>query len=307
MSIVEKEKIFSIPDIRKKRQKFRKDLKSGKILRFAGSFSPLVSCLIEKHGFEGIYVSGAVISSDLALPDVELVTLSELANRGSHLIQNSVLPGLVDADTGFGGILNIARTVQKLEQAGFCGLHLEDQKSPKRCGHLENKKLINIKEMQKKIKVALKAKTEPSFLIAVRTDARGVEGLDSALKRAKAYVAAGAEAIFPEALETEKEFEQFRQAVDVSLIANMTEFGKSPLLSAERLEQMGYNIILYPVTLWRLALKAVDKGLWQLASQGQKKELLNEMLTRKELYDLLKYDEYSKWDEAISGFELKKM
>ncbi|MDE0518335.1 MAG: methylisocitrate lyase [Bdellovibrionales bacterium] len=291
--------IFSIPDLIKKRQKFREDLKKGKILRFVGSFSPLISCLIEKQGFEGIYVSGAVISSDLAMPDVELITLSELAGRGSSLVQNQALPGLVDADTGFGGSLNVARTVQKLEQAGFCGLHIEDQKSPKRCGHLNNKKLIDIKEMQKKIEVALKARTDSSFLIAVRTDARGVEGVKAAIKRAKAYVEAGAEAIFPEALETKEEFQKLRQALKVPLIANMTEFGKSELISTTVLQQMGYNIVLYPVTSWRLALKAVAKGLETLHTEGHQKELLNKMLTRKELYHLLEYDEYAKWDKEI--------
>ena len=292
--------IFSIPDIKKKRQKFRKDLTSGIILRFVGSFSPLVSHLIEETGFDGIYVSGAIISSDLGLPDVEMLTRSELEARGSLLVQQSFLPGLVDADTGFGGGLNVARTVQKLEQAGFCGLHLEDQKSPKRCGHLNNKKLISIEEMQKKIKIALKAKTDSSFLIVARTDARGVEGMDEAIKRAKAYIAAGAEAVFPEALENKEEFKKFRQAVNVPLIANMTEFGKSELLSVKELEQIGYNIVLYPVTLWRCALKAVAKGLKQIASQGHQKDLLSEMFTRKELYELLKYDEYSKWDEKIT-------
>ena len=294
--------IFSVPDINKKRQQFRKDVTNGKILRFVGSFSPLISRLIEKQGFEGIYVSGAVISSDLVLPDVELITLSELGEKGASLVENSVLPGLVDADTGFGGILNVARTVQTLERAGFCGLHLEDQKSPKRCGHLNNKKLIDIKKVQKKIEVALKARTDASFLIAARTDARGVEGIDAAIVRAKAYVAAGAEAIFPEALETEEEFKKFRQAVNVPLIANMTEFGKSELLSARTLEQIGYNIVLYPVTAWRWALRAVEKGLKQLASKGHQKDLIDEMFTRKELYELLEYDEYSQWDEEIGNF-----
>ena len=294
--------VFSVTDISKKRKQFRKDLQSEKTLRFVGSFSPLISCLIEEKGFEGIYVSGAVISSDLGLPDVEIVTMSELLQRGSTLIKNSFLPGLVDADTGFGGPLNLARTVQQIEQAGFCGLHIEDQTSPKRCGHLNNKKLVSIGKMQKKVEIAIKAKTDPSFLVAVRTDARGVEGLEGAIKRAKAYVEAGAEAIFPEALETAAEFKKMREAVGVPLIANMTEFGKSELLSYKELEKLGYNIILYPVTAWRWALKAVQKGLEQLETQGHQKELLNQMLTRKELYDLLKYNEYVEWDEDIDNF-----
>ena len=192
--------VFSVSNVSEKRKQFRKNLKNGKALRFIGSFSPLISRLIETKGFEGIYVSGAVISSDLVLPDVEIFTLSELLQRGSVLIKNSSLPGLVDADTGFGGPLNLARTVQQIEQAGFCGLHIEDQESPKRCGHLNNKKLISIAKMQKKIEIAIKAKTDSSFLVAARTDARGVEGLEGALKRAKAYVEAGSGSYFPRKL-----------------------------------------------------------------------------------------------------------
>ena len=289
--------IFSIPDVNKKRLKFRKDLKSGKLLRFVGSFSPLVSYLIEKQGFEGVYVSGAVISSDLGLPDVELVTLSELEERGSVLVQQVTLPGLVDADTGFGGTLNVARTVQKFEQVGFCGLHIEDQQSPKKCGHLNNKKLIDIKEMQKKIESALKVRIDSSFLISIRTDARAGEGLDKAIERAKAYISAGAEAVFPEALKTKAEFEKFREKVNVPLIANMTEFGKSELLSTKELEDMGYNIVLYPVTVWRLALKAVEEGLMDIKAKGHQKDLIKKMFTRHQLYELLRYDEYSKWDK----------
>ena len=277
-------------DINKKRQKFRQDLKQGKTLRFVGSFSPLVSRIIEEQGFDGLYVSGAVISSDLRLADLELITLSELSDRGGLLVRDSSLPGLADADTGFGGLLNVARTVQKLEQAGFCGLHIEDQQSPKKCGHLNHKSLISLSEMQKKIQTALKARRDPDFLIVARTDARGVEGMESAIKRAKAYIEAGAEALFPEALKTPAEFRQFRSAVDGPLIANMTEFGQSELLSFTQLESMAYNIILYPVTLWRLALKAVKDGLEQIKAEGHQKNLTDKMLTRKALYHLLNYN-----------------
>lgn len=291
--------IFPVTQVAEKRKKFIKDLKSGNILRFVGSFSPLVSRIIEETGFEGLYVSGAVISSDLALPDLEVITLSDLVGRGAACIQNSRLPGLADADTGFGGTLGIARTVQELQRVGFCGLHLEDQKSPKRCGHLENKQLISTQDMQQKITIALKAKKDPNFLIAARTDARGVEGLDSAIHRAKVYQDAGAEAIFPEALVDRQEFEKFRQAVNVPLIANMTEFGKSDLISAKDLESLGYNMVLYPVTVWRLALQAVQQGLQCLHSDGHQKQLLDKMLTRKQLYQLLRYVEYEKWlDES---------
>jgi len=261
-----------------------------------------VSRLIEKKGFDGLYVSGAVISSDLTLPDVELITSTELANRGSQLVQVSALPGLVDIDTGFGSYLNVARTVQKMEQIGFCGVHLEDQKSPKRCGHLDNKTLISVQEMQKKIQIALSARQDSSFLIVARTDARSVEGLEAVISRSKSYIDVGAEAIFLEALETKQEFDQCRKALSVPLIANMTEFGKSELLSVQQLEDIGYNIVLYPVTTWRWALGAVEKGLEQLKTQGHQKELLGSMLTRKELYELLDYDKYSKWDNKIADF-----
>ena len=278
------------------RIRFVQNLNGNKTLRFVGSFSPLVSKMIEQAGFEGIYVSGAVISSDLGLPDIELINLSELAERGSSIIAKTKLPSLADADTGFGGLLNVARTVQVLEQKGFSGLHLEDQKSPKKCGHLDNKKLIDTKQMCQKIEVALKARTDSNFLIVARTDARGVEGFEATLKRAKAYVQAGAQALFPEALETKEEFQKLREVIKVPLIANMTEFGKSELLTYEELNAIGMNLVLYPVTTWRWALKAVETGLKELDSKGSQKKLLSQMLTRKELYELLEYNEYSKWD-----------
>ena len=277
-------------DITKKRQKFKQNLKEGKTMRFVGSFSPLVSRIIEEQGFEGLYVSGAVLSSDLCLPDLELVTLSEVANRGGDLVQASQLPSLVDADTGFGGLFNLERAVQVLERAGFCGLHIEDQFSPKKCGHLQNKKLISTLDMQKKIETALKAREDSHFLIVARTDSRGVEGLNLAIKRAKAYKEAGAEALFPEALKSKEEFEQFREAVDGPLIANMTEFGQSPMLSLDELKTIGYNLVLYPVTLWRLALKAVQSGLMDIEKTGHQKNLTDKMLTRKSLYKILNYD-----------------
>ena len=286
---------FITPDLRKKRENFKKELKSGKLMRFVGSFSPLATRLIEEEGFEGVYISGAVMSSDLALPDRELITLSELMERGGAIAQNSPLPGLVDADTGFGGPLNVARTVQKLEQVGFCGLHLEDQKTPKKCGHLDHKPVVSTKEMQKKIESALKARSDSDFLIAIRTDSREEEGLDSSIKRAKAYIEAGAEALFPEALKTKQEFEKFRDAVSVPLIANMTEFGKSELISMNELEKIGYNIVLYPVTIWRVALKAVKEGLQELNKAGHQKDLISKMFTRKQLYELIKYEEYEKF------------
>jgi methylisocitrate lyase len=222
-----------------KRAGLRAGLRSGKLLRFPGAFSPLVAMLIEKLEFEGVYVSGAVLANDLGLPDVGLTTLTEVTQRGKQIARVTKLPAIIDADTGFGEPMSVARTVQELEEAGLCGCHLEDQVNPKRCGHLDNKSLVDGQTMAQKIKAAAEAKRDANFLVIARTDARASEGLDSAIARAKAYVDAGAEMIFPEALGDEKEFEAFRKAVSVPLLANMTEFGKSKLLTAKQLESLG--------------------------------------------------------------------
>ena len=286
------------------RRNFRAALKSGKLLRFPGAFSPLVAMVIQRHGFEGVYVSGAALSADLGLPDIGLTTLSEVAARGGAIARATDLPALIDADTGFGEALNTARTIQTLEDAGLCGCHLEDQVNPKRCGHLDGKSLVTTQAMVEKLRAAVGARRDKNFLIMARTDARAVEGLDGAIARAKAYVDAGADAIFPEALADEGEFEEFRKAIGVPLLANMTEFGKSKLLTAKQLSDLGFNIVIYPVTTLRLAMKAVEDGLATIKSEGTQESLLKQMQTRAELYELIRYKDYEQFDKDVFNFKL---
>jgi len=287
-----------------RRSKFRQELASGKLLRFPGAFSPLVAMMIERHGFEGVYISGAALSADLGLPDIGLTTLSEVASRSEAITRMINLPTIVDLDTGFGEPANVARAIVTIEQAGLCGSHIEDQLFPKRCGHLDGKQLVSTDEMVRKIKAAADAKSDSNFLLIARTDARGVENLDTAIERAQRYVDAGAEMIFPEALADESEFAKFRAAVDVPLLANMTEFGKSPLLSTDQLSSLGYNVVIYPVTTLRLAMHAIENGLQNLASAGTQQDSVNSMQTRQELYQLLNYESYAEIDRELFNFKL---
>ena len=298
--------LFQNTQPHEKRGAFRAALKSGKLLRFPGAFSPLVAMLIEQIGFDGVYISGAVLSADLGLPDIGLTTLPEITQRGRAIARVTKLPAIIDIDTGFGEPMNVARTIQEIEDAGLAGCHIEDQINPKRCGHLDNKTLVDTATMVKRIRAAAEAKRDPNFLLIARTDARAPEGLDAAITRAKAYIDAGAEMIFPEALADEREFEQFRKAVSVPLLANMTEFGKSKLLSADQLRSLGYNIVIYPVTTLRLAMKSVEDGLKQILADGSQQNLVSGMQTRAELYKLLQYERYNELDTSIYNFELKK-
>jgi methylisocitrate lyase len=288
-----------------KRKSLRAALKSGKLLRFPGAFSPLVSMLIEKKGFEGVYISGAVLANDLGYPDIGLTTLTEVSQRGRQISRVTRLPAIIDVDTGFGEPMNVTRSVQELIELGLSGCHLEDQMNPKRCGHLDHKSLVSREEMLKKVQAAASGKKlDPNFLIIARTDARASEGLEQAIDRAKAYVDAGAEMIFPEALQDEKEFETFRKAVSVPLMANMTEFGKSKLLTTKQLESLGYDLVIYPVTSLRLAMKAVDLGLAEILQQGTQESLLDRMQHRKELYELVQYEKYNTFDQSIFNFKV---
>ncbi|OIK02699.1 methylisocitrate lyase [Streptomyces sp. MUSC 14] len=287
-----------------RRRTFREQLDSGRLLRVPGAINPLTARLVQDTGFDAVYLSGAVIAADLGLPDIGLTTSTEIAARAQQTTRVTDLPVLVDADTGFGEPMNAARTVQLMEDAGLAGLHLEDQVNPKRCGHLDGKSVVPTEEMVRRIRAAVDARRDPDFLLMARTDARSVEGLDAALERARAYVDAGADAIFPEALSDEAEFEAFRSAVDVPLLANMTEFGKSRLLDTRTLENLGYNIALYPVTLLRIAMGAVEDGLRTLAAEGTQESLLPRMQTRSRLYELLGYEEYSAFDSAVFDFTL---
>ena len=287
-----------------KRAAFRAGLASGKLLRFPGAFSPLSAMLIARHGFEGVYVSGAVIAADLGLPDIGLTTLTEVAGRATQIARVTALPSLADADTGFGEPMNVARTVQVLEDAGVAGIHLEDQVNPKRCGHLDGKDVVDRDVAVRRITAAVAARRDASFVIGARTDAASVYGLDDAIERAKAYADAGADLIFPEALGDEAGFERFRAAVDVPILANMTEFGKSKLLDPTTLDNLGINVVIYPVTLLRLAMGAAETGLSELAARGTQERLLDRMQHRRDLYDLLDYQSYNAFDIGTYNFEL---
>jgi methylisocitrate lyase len=288
-----------------KRAAFRAGLNSGRLQRFPGVFLPLVAKLVAEIGFEGIYVSGAVLSADLGLPDIGLTTLTEVTERGGQIAAVTDLPTLIDADTGFGEPMSAARTVTLLEDAGLAGCHLEDQVNPKRCGHLDGKAVVATADMVKRLRAAVAARRDPDFVICARTDAAGIEGIDAAIERARAYADAGADLIFTEALTGPTDFERFRAAVDVPLLANMTEFGKSELLTTSQLSGLGYNVVIYPVTTLRLAMFAVEGGLREIASKGTQSGLLDQMQHRKRLYELLRYADYNQFDDEIFSVDAK--
>ncbi|RSZ61866.1 methylisocitrate lyase [Corynebacterium hylobatis] len=282
-----------------RRKAFRAGLTSGKIQRMPGAFSPLVARAIQEAGFDGVYVSGAVVAADLALPDIGLTTLSEVAHRSRQIARVTDLPVLVDADTGFGEPMSAARTISEFEDAGVAGCHLEDQVNPKRCGHLDGKEVVPTELMLRRITAAVNERRDDQFVICARTDAAGVEGIDSAIERARAYADAGADLIFTEALHTPAEFEKFRAAVDVPLLANMTEFGKSELLSAQQLEDLGFNAVIYPVTTLRIAMGQVEEALGEIAETGTQTGWLDRMQHRSRLYELLRYNEYNAFDQQV--------
>lgn len=284
-----------------RRVAFREVLASGRLLQFPGAFDALSAMLIADQGFDGVYVSGAVLSAELGLPDVGLTTATEVAQRAAAIARNTPLPVLVDADTGFGGPLNVARTIQTFEDAGLSGCHLEDQIDPKRCGHLDGKALVSTEDMCTRIRAALRGRRDPNFVLCARTDARAVEGLDAAVDRARAYVDAGADMVFLEALTEQGEYAAFRAALDVPLLANMTEFGKTPLFTADVLEGLGVNVVIYPVTLLRLAMGAAEAGLAEIRRTGSQAGVVDRMQTRARLYELLGYDEYAAFDARLAG------
>ena len=287
-----------------KRAKFRERIASGELLRLPGAFNPLSAKLIQDKGFDGVYISGAVISADLGLPDIGLTTLTEVATRAQQIARMTDLPSLVDADTGFGEPMNVARTVQTLEDAGVAGLHIEDQVNPKRCGHLDGKAVVDTDTAIKRIRAAADARRDPNLLIMARTDIRAIDGLQAAIDRAKALVDAGADAIFPEAMADLAEFEAVRGAVDVPILANMTEFGKSALFTTTQLADIGVNIVIYPVSLLRLAMGAAERGLDTLLSQGSLASTVEAMQTRARLYELLDYESYNAFDTSVFNFKV---
>lgn len=292
---------------RERRQAFRASLHESAITRMPGAFSPLVARSIQEAGFEGVYVSGAVIAADLALPDIGLTTLSEVAARSRQIARVTDLPTLVDADTGFGEPMSAARTISELEDAGVAGCHLEDQVNPKRCGHLDGKEVVGTATMVQRISAAVGARRDVDFVICARTDAAGVEGIESAIERAKAYADAGADLIFTEALHTPQDFERFRAAVpEVPLLANMTEFGKTQLLSAQQLEDIGYNSVIYPVTTLRIAMGSVEHALRDIAETGTQSDWVDRMQHRSRLYELLRYSEYNIFDQKLFTYNTQR-
>ncbi|MBN9185962.1 methylisocitrate lyase [Microbacterium sp.] len=298
--------LYATTPAAEKRRLFRERLATGELLRFPGAFNPLSARLIERKGFEGVYISGAVLAADLGLPDIGLTTLTEVAGRGQQIARMTELPAIIDADTGFGEPMNVARTIQTLEDAGLAGTHIEDQINPKRCGHLDGKAVVDEDTAIKRIRAAADARRDPNFLLMARTDIRAVEGLDAAVDRAKALVDAGADAIFPEAMRTLDEFAAVREAIDVPILANMTEFGKSELFSVDQLRDVGVNIVIWPVSLLRLAMGAADRGLGTLIEDGHLTSKLGEMQHRADLYDLVDYEAYNHFDTNVFNFQIAR-
>ncbi len=290
---------FTRKTVSEKRSDLIKNLKSKKLLRFPGAYNPLCAKLIAEIGFDGVYVSGGVMSNDLGLPDIGLTTLEQVSYRSNQIARVTDLPTIVDIDTGFG---NCKKTIEIFENKGLAGCHLEDQIAEKRCGHLDNKELVSKDEMAKKIKESVQARKDKNFLIIARTDANSVEGLDKTLERIKAYEDAGADMIFPEAMRDENEFEKVRKAAKGYLLANMTEFGKSKLLDKKQLENLGYNLVIYPVSTQRLAMQNVEIGLKSIFNDGHQNNIIDKMQTRKRLYELVEYEKYNTPDKKITDF-----
>ena len=291
---------FTKKNSSEKRTELKNNLKKNKILKFPGAYNPLTAKLITEINFDGIYISGAVMANDLGIPDIGLTKLEEVVYRAKQIARVTDLPSIVDGDTGFG---NCKKTVEDFEKIGLSGCHIEDQIEQKRCGHLDNKEIIPLNEMVKKIELAVKSKKDKNFLIIARTDANTIEGIDKTIDRIKAYENAGADVIFPEALKDEKEFEKVRKYSKTFLVANMTEFGKTKLLPSSELEDLGYNIVIYPVTTQRLAMKNVEDGLRAIMEDGHQNNIIDKMQTRKRLYELVEYEKYNTPDKKITDFK----
>jgi len=281
-------------------EKLRSAWGRGPVL-LPGVFCPLVAKMAERAGFSAVYLSGGALSAGNGVPDIGLLTLTEFVEAARLISAATPLPLVCDADTGFGEALNVERTVRLFEQAGAAGIHIEDQLMPKRCGHLSGKTLAEPEAMAAKLRAAVAARRDPSFVLIARTDARGVTGFGEAVRRAKLYLAAGADAVFPEALESAEEFAAFAREVNAPLLANLTEFGRGPLLDAGELGAMGYKMILYPLTAFRVAMKAAEAALHDLAANGHQRNSLPHMQTRAELYDLLGYTGYEDRDRSYFG------
>ncbi|MCT2007348.1 methylisocitrate lyase [Micrococcus lylae] len=299
--------LYSTLTAEQKRKNLRATLAEGGAAQFPGAFTPLTARLIEEKGFPGVYISGAVLANELGLPDVGLTTLTEVAARGGQIARLTDLPCIIDADTGFGEPMNVARTVQELEDAGLAGCHIEDQFNPKRCGHLDGKNMVDLETAVKRIRAAVDARRDPNFLIMARTDLRAVEGLDAAIARMKALVEAGADAIFPEALKDLGEFETVCRELEplgVPVLANMTEFGKSELFTRDQLAGVGVAMVIYPVTLLRSSMGASERVLDAIRTEGTQQSQVDQMLTRARLYELVDYEAYNQFDTGIFNFEV---
>jgi len=291
---------FTKKSTAEKRKDFVNNLKENKLLRFPGAYNPLCAKLIAEIGFDGVYISGGVMSNDLGIPDIGLTTLKHVSYRANQIAKVTDLPSIVDADTGFS---DCKKTIETFESMGLAGCHIEDQIAEKRCGHLENKELVSTNEMVKKIKTSVDTRKDKNFLIIVRTDANLVEGLEKTIERIKAYEASGADIVFPESMKDEKEFESVRKNSKVYLLANMTEFGKSKLLSTKELKNLGYNIVIYPITTQRLAMKNVEDGLRIIFKDGHQNNIIDKMQTRKRLYELVEYEKYNTPGKKITDFK----
>jgi methylisocitrate lyase len=296
--------LYSTKTAAAKRAALREMLIPGAARQFPGAFNPLSAKLISEKNFDGIYISGAVLANDLGLPDIGLTSLTEVATRAGQIARMSDLPSIVDADTGFGEPMNVARSIQELEYAGLAGCHIEDQFNPKRCGHLDGKNVVDTDTMLKRIAAAADARIDENCLIMARTDIRAVEGLDAAIDRAKAMVDAGADSIFPEAMKNVSEFEAICNAVDVPVLANMTEFGKSELFNRQELADAGVALIIYPVTLLRSAMGAAERVLDAISEDGTQQREVDNMLTRSRLYELVDYEAYNRFDTGIFNFQV---
>ena len=293
---------FVKKDPGQKRLDFVNKLKSKKIIRAPGAYNPLTAKLIQEIGYDAVYVSGGVMANDLGFPDIGLTTIEDVSTRSYLISRVTDLPTIVDIDTGF---KSCKETIETFEEFGLTAVHLEDQIERKRCGHLDNKELISKNEMVKKIKDCVTARKDENFKIIARSDAKSVEGIGKMIDRCKAYIDAGAEIIFPEALADEKDFEKVRRELPCYLLANMTEFGKTKLLNYKELENLGYNIVIYPVTTQRLAMKNVEDGLRDIYSSGHQNNIISKMQTRKRLYELVEYEKYNSLDEKIYNFSTK--
>lgn len=283
-----------------------KKVKEGMVMA-PGVFNAISAMVAEKHDFDALYLSGSGVAGVMGLPDLSLTTLHEVSEEVRKITSVSRLPLIVDIDTGFGEILNVERAITEIETAGASAVHIEDQVIPKKCGHLEGKELITDEEMVQKIQAAVEARRNSDFMIIARTDARAVEGVDRAVERAKLYLKAGADAIFPEALETEEEFREVSRKVGGILLANMTEYGKSPLLSASELGKMGYRIVIFPLTAFRAALTTIDEIYGELKGKGTQRDSLIKIMTRKDYYELIGYYEYEQEDMKLSRKSKKIM